>query len=328
MSAIYACPRNRGENRVGDNEDAFAGACGGDGKGASFRDAGAAFGGSINPRLSSQGFCTLLRLNLQSSFNLKVFRMSDTEEVTGSQAASKHKLVATITDPELAWVAPEPRGERICSSYIEGGFTMYEMAFKEMGYRLPFNNLEAEIFGRLKVAPSQLHPNALAFIRAYQVLCRYLEVEATVSLFFYIFKIQRQKVGDQQGWVSLKHATSKIFKMYVESARGFKERMGLPVGRAGGASNQVGPSFSIVVVVRAFCTANRRVSSGFEKLKVYLDGFKPCKVLNNLGEVALEKYGKPRIEPPFVNTKLLLSCKTVTAESTLLGRMADLASEL
>ncbi|PNX67252.1 hypothetical protein L195_g063431, partial [Trifolium pratense] len=81
---------------------------------------------------------------------------------TGSQAASKHKLVDTITDPELAWVAPEPRGiastitaqdprlftiaegagsvnwevhapaegERICSPYTEGGFTMYEMAFK------------------------------------------------------------------------------------------------------------------------------------------------------------------------------------------------------
>ncbi|PNX62585.1 hypothetical protein L195_g053060 [Trifolium pratense] len=182
--------------------------------------------------------------------------MSDTEEITGSQAASKHKLVDTITDPEFAWVAPEPRGiastitaqypqlftivegagpvnwevhmpaegERICSSYTEGGFTMYEMAFKEMGYRLPFNNLEAEIFGRLKVAPSQLHPNALTFIRAYQILCRYLEVEATVSLFFYIFKIQRQKVEDQQGWVSLKHQSSKIFKMFVESARGFKER--------------------------------------------------------------------------------------------------------
>ncbi|PNX67998.1 hypothetical protein L195_g063778, partial [Trifolium pratense] len=58
--------------------------------------------------------------------------------------------------------------------------------------------------------------------------------------------------------------------------------------------------------------------AGFEKLKVYVDGFKPCKVLNSLGEVALDKYGKPRIEPRFVNTKLLLSCKTATAESTLL----------
>ncbi|PNX56155.1 hypothetical protein L195_g058070, partial [Trifolium pratense] len=50
--------------------------------------------------------------------------------------------------------------------------------------------------------------------------------------------------------------------------------------------------------------------------------------MTSLGEVALDKYGKPRIEPRFVNTKLLLSCKTVPAENTLLGRIADLASEL
>ncbi|PNX58020.1 hypothetical protein L195_g050698, partial [Trifolium pratense] len=68
--------------------------------------------------------------------------------------------------------------------------------------------------------------------------------------------------------------------------------------------------------------------AGFEKLKVYVDGFKPCKVITSLGDVALDKHGKPRIEPRFVNTKLLLSCKTVASEDTLLGRMADLASEL
>ncbi|CAJ2664544.1 unnamed protein product [Trifolium pratense] len=322
--------------------------------------------------------------------------MSDTEEATGSQAASKHKLVDTITDPELAWVAPEPRGiastinaqdprlftvieeagavnwevhapaegERICSSYTEGGFTMYEMAFKEMGYRLPFNDFEAEVFGRLKVAPSQLHPNALAFIRAYQILCRYLEVEATISLFFYIFKIQRQKVGDQQGWVSLKHQSSKIFKMFVESARGFKERyyvvklvtefalsslyMDRPVFLEDGSpqldegGEQVTEwslrfplswsSQHFLLRTDEYLTAGEDLSpaemAGFEKMKVYVDGFKPCKVITSLGDVALDKHGKPRIEPRFVNTKLLLSCKTVSAEDTLLGRMADLASEL
>ncbi|CAJ2655512.1 unnamed protein product [Trifolium pratense] len=322
--------------------------------------------------------------------------MSDTEEATGSQAASKHKLVDTITDPELAWVAPEPRGiastitaqdprlftiveeagsvnwevhapaegERICSSYTEGGFTMYEMAFKEMGYRLPFNNLEAEIFGRLKVAPSQLHPNSLAFIRAYQILCRYLEVEATVSLFFYIFQIQRQKVGDRQGWISLKHQSSKIFKMFVESARGFKERyyvvkpvtefalnslyMDRPVlledgspqlDEGGEPVTEWGLRFPLswssehfLLRTDEYLTAAEDMTpaemAGFEKLKAYVDGFKPCRVVTSLGDVALDKHGKPRIEPRFVNTKLLLSCKTVSAENTLLGRMADLASEL
>ncbi|CAJ2662983.1 unnamed protein product [Trifolium pratense] len=322
--------------------------------------------------------------------------MSDVEEVTGSQATSKHKLVDTITDPELAWVAPEPRGiastitaqdprlftvveeagsenwevhmpaegERVCSSYAGCSFTMYEMAFKELGFRLPFNDLEAGIFGRLRVAPSQLHPNSLAFIRAYQILCRYLEVEATVALFFYIFQIQRQRVGDRQGWISLKHQSSKIFRMFVESARGFKERyyvvraltefaedslhMEKPVFNEDGTPQLDEEGGQVTEWVLRFplswssehfdlrtdeyLTAaedlNPAEMAGFQKLQTYVDGFKPCKVMTSLGEVALDKHGKPRIEPRFVNTKLLLSCKTVSAEDTLLGRMTDLASEL
>ncbi|CAJ2673581.1 unnamed protein product [Trifolium pratense] len=322
--------------------------------------------------------------------------MSDVEEVTGSQATSKHKLVDTITDPELAWVAPEPRGiastitaqdprlftiveeagsgnwevhmpaegERVCSSYAGCSFAMYEMAFRELGFRLPFNDLEAGIFGRLKVAPSQLHPNSLAFIRAYQILCRYLEVEATVALFFYIFQIQRQRVGDRQGWISLKHQSSKIFRMFVESARGFKERyyvvravtefaqdslhMERPVFLEDGTPQLDEEGEQVTEWVLRFplswssehfdlrtdeyLTAAEDLTpaemAGFQKLQGYVDGFKPCKVMTSLGEVALDKHGKPRIEPRFINTKLLLSCKTVSAEDTLLGRMADLASEL
>ncbi|MCI65615.1 hypothetical protein A2U01_0086873, partial [Trifolium medium] len=81
----------------------------------------------------------------------------------------------TITDPELAWVGPEPREiasvftptyqgghtiveegwevqqnwevhrpdpeHRICSKFTEGSFGMYEFAFKELKLRLPFSEL-------------------------------------------------------------------------------------------------------------------------------------------------------------------------------------------
>ncbi|PNX69023.1 hypothetical protein L195_g064247, partial [Trifolium pratense] len=30
--------------------------------------------------------------------------------------------------------------------------------------------------------------------------------------------------------------------------------------------------------------------AGFEKLKAYVDGFKPCKVMTSLGEDALDKH--------------------------------------
>ncbi|PNX61748.1 hypothetical protein L195_g052616, partial [Trifolium pratense] len=241
---------------------------------------------------------------------------------------------------------------------------MYELAFRELGYKLPFNDFEAEVFGRLKVAPSQLHPNAMAFIRAYQVLCRYLEVEATVPLFFHVFKIQRQRVGDQQGWVSLKHASSKIFKMFVESARGFKERYyvikpvtefalnslymdkaviledGSPqLDAQGEPVTEWSLRFPLAWTSEHFQMGTEEYLSaavdltpeeraGFLKMKTFVKGFKPCTFTTATGKVALDKYGKPRVEARFVNTKALLACKSVEEEKLLLDNMADLASEL
>ncbi|MCI67852.1 hypothetical protein A2U01_0089111, partial [Trifolium medium] len=63
----------------------------------------------------------------------------------------------------------------------------------------------------------------MAFIRTFEMLCEYLEVDPTLSLFFRIFKLQRQSTKDgRHSWVSLKRQV-KLFKMYVDSVRGFKE---------------------------------------------------------------------------------------------------------
>ncbi|MCI11830.1 hypothetical protein A2U01_0032932, partial [Trifolium medium] len=114
-------------------------------------------------------------------------------------------------------------GKRVCSEFFDDGFSMYEFAFKELGFRLPFSDLATGVFGWLKLAPSQLHPNSLAFIRAFEIVCEYLEVEPTLPLFFRIFKLQRQPSKNGHDWVSLKQQT-KLFRMFVDSVRGFKER--------------------------------------------------------------------------------------------------------
>ncbi|MCI21342.1 hypothetical protein A2U01_0042509, partial [Trifolium medium] len=125
---------------------------------------------------------------------------------------------------EHNWDVYCPTAEkRVCSEFSDDGFAMYEFAIKELGFGLPFSNLATGVFGWLKLAPSQLHPNSLAFIRAFEIVCEYLEIEPTLPLFFRIFKLQRQPARNGQGWVSLKQQI-KLFKMFVDYVCGFKER--------------------------------------------------------------------------------------------------------
>ncbi|MCI58195.1 hypothetical protein A2U01_0079449, partial [Trifolium medium] len=88
-----------------------------------------------------------------------------------AESSESHRLMDTITDPELDWVGSEPRGiafvitptalgvftiveddwefvqnwevhcsqptQRICSNFPEEGFGMYEFVFKDLRLRLP-----------------------------------------------------------------------------------------------------------------------------------------------------------------------------------------------
>jgi hypothetical protein len=69
--------------------------------------------------------------------------------------------------------------QKICSTFHGDGFSMYEFVFKDLGLRLPFSPLAIDIFKFLKLAPSQLHPNAMAFVLAFQHLCEYKGVVPT-----------------------------------------------------------------------------------------------------------------------------------------------------
>ncbi|PNX67541.1 hypothetical protein L195_g055684, partial [Trifolium pratense] len=192
--------------------------------------------------------------------------MSDNEEVVESQGAEKYGLFDTITDPELDWVGPEPRGiasvltpddpklhtaverrrrndqanwstylpdedQRVCSSFDGHGFAMYEFVFKELMFSLPFSPLMIGVLRTLRVAPSQLHPNSWEFILAFEHLCANRAVRPTLPLFFRIFKIQRKttrgedRAVPRQNWVSLKQQDDvRLFKMFADSVRHFKER--------------------------------------------------------------------------------------------------------
>ncbi|MCI80561.1 hypothetical protein A2U01_0101832, partial [Trifolium medium] len=50
---------------------------------------------------------------------------------------------------------------------------MYQIAFEQLDYRMPFTDLETAVFRHLRVKPSQLHPNSLAFLRAFKMTDSY-----------------------------------------------------------------------------------------------------------------------------------------------------------
>ncbi|MCI41090.1 hypothetical protein A2U01_0062323, partial [Trifolium medium] len=72
-----------------------------------------------------------------------------------------------------------------------GTIPMYEIAFQQMGYRVKFTDFETAVFGHLRVSPSQLHPNSMAFLRAFEVTAGYLRIAPIVKLFFHAFGLQR-----------------------------------------------------------------------------------------------------------------------------------------
>jgi hypothetical protein len=101
-------------------------------------------------------------------------------------------LFTEIGDPgrDLWDIAILAKQRRICHALKERGvFTMYQIAFEEFGYRMPFSDFEVAVFDHLHLAPSQLHPNSLAFMRAFEIVTTYLRIVPTLELFFRVFRL-------------------------------------------------------------------------------------------------------------------------------------------
>ncbi|MCH79652.1 hypothetical protein A2U01_0000405 [Trifolium medium] len=267
-----------------------------------------------------------------------------------------------IGDQPENWAAYTlKKNQRVYSKIGDDRFAMYEFVFEKLGFRMTFSEFAMGIFDHLRLAPSQLNPNFLVFIRAYELVCEHLEVVPSVSLFFTIFQLQRKAKDGRQCWVSLK-SKIKLFDMFVDSVRGFKPKYYLV--RA--VSEEAKESLFRTVVVEVdgeqvsrhepkfplawtfdhflrgtdfYLTRAKDLSeqdrAGLKKLVDYVGSFKagPCVYRESVDgrrvtRPLLDKEGKQVFEARYINTRELLSAKNAAVRKILLDQMANQGSEI
>ncbi|MED6144047.1 hypothetical protein PIB30_011840 [Stylosanthes scabra] len=98
---------------------------------------------------------------------------------------------------------------------------IYTTVFLDVGIKFPFTEFECGVLSQLKCAPSQIHPNAWAFIRGFEILMEYLGVDPLLEVFFSFFQAKGVRKG---GLVTLNNVQGKtLFELYRQSYKDFKE---------------------------------------------------------------------------------------------------------
>ncbi|RDX87300.1 Protein CLEC16A, partial [Mucuna pruriens] len=93
-------------------------------------------------------------------------------------------------------------------------FYLYETLFSKLGIQLPFTDFEQAALRALNVAPTQLHPNNWAFVRAFELLCEDMGREPSLSILFWFFSLRR---------VDKPTLARKLMKPFRESYKQFKD---------------------------------------------------------------------------------------------------------
>ncbi|MED6138809.1 hypothetical protein PIB30_078015 [Stylosanthes scabra] len=108
-----------------------------------------------------------------------------------------------------------------CTDSIERD--RYQVTAPSYDDRACYVDPKVEVLSEYMVAPSQIHPNAWGFIRAYEVVCREFGCPTSLSVFLHLFKLTKPFSKDKQQWLSLRaHQSRKVFEMNEESVRDFK----------------------------------------------------------------------------------------------------------
>lgn len=97
---------------------------------------------------------------------------------------------------------------------------MYDCLFLDLHVRVPFDDFIKGVLQILNVAPTQLHMNRWTIMKAFQALCLYISVPATLGLFLHYFRSRPQ---DKAQWISLIWLPKRpLFHPFTSSYKKFK----------------------------------------------------------------------------------------------------------
>ncbi|RDX58531.1 hypothetical protein CR513_62148, partial [Mucuna pruriens] len=119
-------------------------------------------------------------------------------------------------------------GQRLARSRGGSFFYLHDTLPLKLGTKLPFTHFERLILRALNVAPTQLHSNSWAFVRAFELLCEDMRRAPSLRVFFWFFALYKTT---KIGWKSLSNRPKrKLLKPFLESFKVFKNRY-FKVGR-------------------------------------------------------------------------------------------------
>ncbi|RDX82531.1 hypothetical protein CR513_36661, partial [Mucuna pruriens] len=145
--------------------------------------------------------------------DLEVLRVSSILMKSGSLLG----MASAICQPRtwIVTVTACRSREAVYMNSAEGSrpfFYLYDTLHSKLGIKLPFTHFEWSVLRALNVAPTQLHPNSWAFVRAFELLCEDLGKAPTLGT-------------DRVGWTSLSNRPKrKLLRPFLESYKAFKDR--------------------------------------------------------------------------------------------------------
>jgi hypothetical protein len=118
-----------------------------------------------------------------------------------------HSFFVPTSDPD----------ERVCDQEMAGkgdeSYFVYTAVLEEFGVKIPFTPFEMDVLKYLNVAPTQIRPNSWAFIRGFEILCKSLDLEPSVGMFFCFYGTKDVNKGT---WITISaHLGKRLFPQYA-----------------------------------------------------------------------------------------------------------------